>query len=785
MRFKLMAFFCLVMFWASMAAAAPRQCVLADHFTSSTCGPCATYNPGLHSVLNSMTRDTVVKISWHVWWPSIGDPFYAWNPSEVAVRVNYFNVSGVPDIYIDGTLSPSMADPAAIRSAIRQRAAITSPCSMALWATPETATTIHYLVRVTADQNMNNGNYRLYCALISDVINWNGQNGETSFPDPFRDVSPNASPGQAFSILSGQSYEIEGLLNRDAAWDISNLSIVGFVQNNATREVAQAEWADPAASVGSITVLTPNTADTVWTGEMQSITWNSANFGEAVRIQIKREYPASEWETLFASTSNDGSEPWTVTGPAAANARIRVTGTAHPLVGDTTSVSFPIGLRALAVTSPNGHETFLSLLMNEIRWTSTGVPGNVSIELRRSTGGTWETIDPSTSNDGSYWWMATWPVTTHATIRITSLSMPFMTDQSDAEFTIADPPNLPPNIANDPLQDQLPGPATVTAIITDEFEILGAWLAYRHASGGAYDSLPMVANANPGEYDAVINNLTAGQYEYYLRAVDAYLATATSPVRSFDVGIPGNTVLSYDDGSAEASQWSHDMDIQWAVRFDPPQVPFVLAGARIGISALFPDSWHYSLGIEVRNVDGSGYPGSVVLAGTSGSIGNVIGGVPTGVDNFTRVLFRDGLGEAPVINSPFFLVVSNPELGTYDAFLHDTSSVRQGRSYVYDPCTEQWYNETSGCDLCRPGNRMIRATGYPLIAPVITVNRSGQDIRLRWNSTQAPYYHIWSASSVLGPFNNFEGAATDTTFLDTGALSQGPRFYRVHSSTAP
>ncbi|MBU1984234.1 hypothetical protein KJ815_07480, partial [bacterium] len=121
---------------APSAVSAPRQVVLVEHFTNVGCDPCATYNPGIHSVLSLMTRDTVIKISYHPWWPSSSDPFYVWNVSENTARTNYYGVSSVPDIFVDYTLQPSPASPTTLRSNIRTRYATPSPCTIAVSAVP-------------------------------------------------------------------------------------------------------------------------------------------------------------------------------------------------------------------------------------------------------------------------------------------------------------------------------------------------------------------------------------------------------------------------------------------------------------------------------------------------------------------------------------------------------------------------------------------------------------------------------------------------------------------------
>lgn len=108
----------------------------------------------------------------------------------------------------------------------------------------------------------------------------------------------------------------------------------------------------------------------------------------------------------------------------------------------TTNLSFVIlDDGTLTVTAPNGAEDWEVNSLPDITWTSTGSIASVKIELQRTVGGSWETIIASTLNDGIYSsWSVTSPTTTTATIRISSVTVPAITDSSDAVFTISAAP---------------------------------------------------------------------------------------------------------------------------------------------------------------------------------------------------------------------------------------------------------------------------------------------------------------------------------------------------------
>jgi hypothetical protein len=223
------------------------------------------------------------------------------------------------------------------------------------------------------------------------------------------------------------------------------------------------------------------------------------------------------------------------------------------------------------------------------------------------------------------------------------------------------------------------------------------------------------------------------------------------------------------------------------VKFDAAPTPYVVCNAAIGISASHPTTAHSPIQVDLLLADGpNGSPGTVVASRTAGSIGNVIGGVPESPDNFATVFFRDGLGNPPLISGAFYIAVSNPDSTRFESFLQDTTGTLANRSFVFDPCNNLWRAESANDTITRRGNRMVFVNGYGLIPPnSLVVNLSGSDMLLTWASAGAPYYRIYSSLNASGPFTTYEGLSTTTSFIDTGAAAEGPKYYQVRSSTLP
>ncbi len=186
--------------------------------------------------------------------------------------------------------------------------------------------------------------------------------------------------------------------------------------------------------VQSITVTAPNGAESWTAGTLQTITWTSIGITGYVKIEVSRD-GGTTWSTIFASTANDGTEKWTVTGPATVNARIKITSVSVPSVNDTSDDDFTI-VQSITVTSPNGAESWNAGTTQAITWTSVGVTGNVKIEISRDGGTTWASAIASTPNDGTENWVVIGPGTTTARIRVSSVTTPGTNDISDDDFTI-------------------------------------------------------------------------------------------------------------------------------------------------------------------------------------------------------------------------------------------------------------------------------------------------------------------------------------------------------------
>jgi hypothetical protein len=253
----------------------------------------------------------------------------------------------------------------------------------------------------------------------------------TSFASPItaggvllvRSVDPTLSAAATHSILFQSATDL-GTAGEDTTYGAGLLNVHSAVHL----------LAEPPPSSSTLTVTAPNGAESWAAGSTQTIQWSSSGVSGNIRIDLSRDGGAT-WTTLFTSVANSGSQSWTVMGPATTQARIRVSSVNTPSVSDVSDANFTI-TASLTVTTPNGGESWRIYNTQTIRWSSSGVSGNVRINLSRDGGVTWTTLFASIANSGSKSWRVSGSVTTNALVRITSLDTPSVSDVSNAPFTI-------------------------------------------------------------------------------------------------------------------------------------------------------------------------------------------------------------------------------------------------------------------------------------------------------------------------------------------------------------
>lgn len=145
----------------------------------------------------------------------------------------------------------------------------------------------------------------------------------------------------------------------------------------------------------------------------------------------------------FANTSNAYPVPADSYGPAAAyKSYISVDGSADSWVDLGGEYDSDIAIRircnnsALYLSAPDGDEELCSGTSNDINWSSTGNISNVKLDYSSDNGTTWNLIESSVPNTGSYSWTVPYAISTTCLVRISDAEDGVPSDISSNSFII-------------------------------------------------------------------------------------------------------------------------------------------------------------------------------------------------------------------------------------------------------------------------------------------------------------------------------------------------------------
>jgi hypothetical protein len=246
----------------SAAFGQAQRLVLFEEFTQASCGPCASQNPAFNTLLDA-NATKAVSIKYQTSWPGF-DPMNLQNPTDVATRVSFYGVNGVPWTAMDGvapTGSAYAGAPANVTaSSINTRYAVASDYSVTV-AHQFTANndSVEFVVYVTnATQNsITNANLKLHLGLVEKAIEFPtapGSNGETEFYMVMRKMIPDAS-GTAIpaTMASGTPFVFTAKVAVPSyVYKLAEVAMVAWVQDMTTKDVKNAGYSAPQPLNGPV-----------------------------------------------------------------------------------------------------------------------------------------------------------------------------------------------------------------------------------------------------------------------------------------------------------------------------------------------------------------------------------------------------------------------------------------------------------------------------------------------------------------------------------------------------
>jgi hypothetical protein len=274
------------MFFSFASQGQSQRLMLFEEFTGENCPPCAVYNSGLNQLLDANAQK-IVSIKYQTDIPFGTPKLYDYNPADVDDASIYYSNSSAPYGHMDGN---TWSGPVFgfNQATIDARYAVPSPFAILVsHAFSDAHDTVFTLIVITATQAIS-GMPQLRAKIAvteKDITGFTSYNGENHFQNVMQKLLPDAV-GTALpadwavgdSVVIEAQWEIYG---GDPTPDWAQLEVVGFVQNETTKEVMQTGF-----SPALITTSTPNPTF----GEKEISVWPNP-VADMLSIQADFEHP--------------------------------------------------------------------------------------------------------------------------------------------------------------------------------------------------------------------------------------------------------------------------------------------------------------------------------------------------------------------------------------------------------------------------------------------------------------------------------------------------------------
>ncbi|MFA5033868.1 MAG: C1 family peptidase [bacterium] len=311
-------------------------------------------------------------------------------------------------------------------------------------------------------------------------------------------------------------------------------------------------------TVPNVVVTTPNGGESWVAGSPYTIKWTSVGVS-SVNISL---YKGGVLNSNIASNvGSTGSYYWNIPASQALGTdyKIRITSTTNSSILDESNSYFSVTGPALTVTTPNGGENWATGSTCAIKWSTSGVSGNVKIDLYKA-GVLNKTIISSTSNSGTYNWAipTTQTLGTDYKVRVTSVSNTSIWDESNSNFIIS-VPNITvvtPNGGENWTQGSVNAIKWSTAGVTGNIKI-------ELYKAGVFKLSITGSTGNTGTYNWTIPTAQAIGADYKIKITSvSNTAISDQSNNNFSISAPTITVVtpnggeSWTRGTVNAVKWT-------------------------------------------------------------------------------------------------------------------------------------------------------------------------------------------------------------------------------------
>src|SRR5256712_7876842 len=212
------------------------------------------------------------------------------------------------------------------------------------------------------------------------------------------------------------------------------------MRGSATNPTAAVASTAPATFriKGSLALTAPVGGEVWAVGASHTITWTTAGTLADVKLEYSTDGGVTYPNVITASTpAANLSYAWTVPDAISTTVKVRININSDSTVTSTSPANFKIR-GALALTAPNGGETWVVGDSRTITWTKAGTLADVKLEYSTDGGVTYPNVITASTPAAnlSYAWTVPDAISTTVKVRITLNADATVTAASNATFTI-------------------------------------------------------------------------------------------------------------------------------------------------------------------------------------------------------------------------------------------------------------------------------------------------------------------------------------------------------------
>ena len=241
-------------------AQSTQRFVITEEFTQASCPPCASQNPAFNTLLQANTTKTF-GLKYQASWPGY-DPMNEHNPVQVADRVSYYSVTGVPNAVMDGNVFQG-APANYLQTDLDSRYATASPFDITMTHTVNpTLDSIMINVSIenvsgSAFSSSSTGSLKLHVVLAEQEIAFSTAPGTTAEKEFYGVMKRMVTGSAGFSLPDTWAMSATNTYNYTVAvpiysYNTDELGVVAFIQEDSNKEILQGDYSIPKADPASV-----------------------------------------------------------------------------------------------------------------------------------------------------------------------------------------------------------------------------------------------------------------------------------------------------------------------------------------------------------------------------------------------------------------------------------------------------------------------------------------------------------------------------------------------------